>query len=442
MTPQKVIRSYLVISGLYTFSASLIWGVNTLFLLDAGLSIFGVFIANGVFAGSMALFEIPTGVLADTRGRRLSFLLSLVIVSVGTLGYVGTAAVGGPLWLFVLMSVVLGLGYTFYSGAVEAWLVDALKATGYTGELDRIFARGSIVSGGAMLVGTIGGGWLGSFDLTIPFLVRAGLLVVVFGIALFKMHDIGYTPRALTVAALPAEMTKIAQASLTFGWREQPVRLLMVAGAIQAIFMAWGFHAWQPYFLGLLGNEQAIFAAGLIAASIALASMAGNALVEWFTRYCGRRTTLLLWAAGIQTAAAIGVGLAGSFYLAVAFYLVVMGASGVMRPVRQAYLHQIIPSEQRATVISFDSLVSSATSMGGQAGLGYFSQVRSIAQGYIVGGAVTVLVLPVLGALRRLGGEVDVIRGRAANQSLCAAEGLPDVAYLDTTRRHPAQAET
>ena len=86
MTPQKVIRSYLVISGLYTFSASLIWGVNTLFLLDAGLSIFGVFIANGVFAGSMALFEIPTGVLADTRGRRLSFLLSLVIVSVGTLG--------------------------------------------------------------------------------------------------------------------------------------------------------------------------------------------------------------------------------------------------------------------------------------------------------------------------------------------------------------------
>ncbi|MFB3132116.1 MAG: hypothetical protein ACE10K_06315, partial [Rhodothermales bacterium] len=137
-----------------------------------------------------------------------------------------------------------------------------------------------------------------------------------------------------------------------------------------------------------------------------------------------------------------GVGLAGSFYLAVAFYLVVMGASGVMRPVRQAYLHQVIPSEQRATVISFDSLVSSATSMGGQAGLGYFSQVRSIAQGYIVGGAATVLVLPVLVALRRLGGRADVIRGRAANQGVCAAEGLPDVAYLDTTRRQPAQAET
>ena len=175
MTARNVIRSYLAITGLYTLSASLIWGVNTLFLLDAGLNILGVFIANGVFTGSMALFEIPTGVLADTRGRRLSFLLSLVVVSVGTLGYVGVGAAGGGLGLFVAMSVVLGLGYTFYSGAVEAWLVDALKATGYEGELDQIFARGAIVTGTAMIFGTVSGGWLGSLDLTIPFLARAGL---------------------------------------------------------------------------------------------------------------------------------------------------------------------------------------------------------------------------------------------------------------------------
>ncbi|MFQ5931943.1 MAG: MFS transporter, partial [Nitrospiraceae bacterium] len=146
-----VIRTYLVIAGLYTLSASLIWGVNTLFLLDAGLDIFGVFIVNAVFSGSGALFEIPTGVLADTRGRRTSFLLSVAVVLGGTLGYVGVAAAGGSLGLFCVMSVVLGLGYTFYSGAVEAWLVDGLKATGFTGQLDRVFARGTMVSAGAML---------------------------------------------------------------------------------------------------------------------------------------------------------------------------------------------------------------------------------------------------------------------------------------------------
>ena len=114
MTPQQVIRSYRAIAGLYTLSASLIWGVNTLFLLEAGLDILGVFIANATFTASMALFEIPTGIVADTVGRRASFLLSIVIVFAGTLGYVGVSAIGGGLFLFCAASVLLGLGYTFY----------------------------------------------------------------------------------------------------------------------------------------------------------------------------------------------------------------------------------------------------------------------------------------------------------------------------------------
>ena len=93
MTSRQVILNYRAMAGLYTLSASLIWGVNTLFLLDAGLDILEVFIANATFTASMAVFEIPTGVVADTVGRRFSFLLSIVIVFVGTLGYVGIAVV-------------------------------------------------------------------------------------------------------------------------------------------------------------------------------------------------------------------------------------------------------------------------------------------------------------------------------------------------------------
>ena len=80
---------------------------------------------------------MSSGVLADTRGRRASFLLSVAIVLVGTLGYVGASMVGAGIVVFSLMSVLLGLGYTFYSGAVEAWLVDALDAAGYTDQLEQ-----------------------------------------------------------------------------------------------------------------------------------------------------------------------------------------------------------------------------------------------------------------------------------------------------------------
>ncbi len=428
-----VIRSYLVIAGLYTLSASLIWGVNTLFLLDAGLDIFGVFLANSVFTGSMALFEIPTGVLADTRGRRVSFLLSVVVVLLGTLGYVGVAAIGGGLPLFSLMSVVLGLGYTFYSGATEAWLVDALDATGYQGELDQVFARSSLVTGAAMLVGTISGGVLGNFDLSIPFLARSGLLALVFVVAFMTMHDVGFSPQPTELSKLPTEMGRIARASVTYGWHRAPVRLLILAGFVQSIFMAWGFYAWQPYFLELLG-QNLTWVAGVIAALISLATMAGNSLAEWFTRYCGKRTTLLLWAAGIQTVAAVGVGLAGSFWLAVPLYLVVMATMGVWGPVRQAFMHQIIPSEQRATVISFDALVASGGSVLGQTGLGQLAR-SSIASGYVVGGLTTALVLPVIAVLRRRNERADVIVGTAGEQGACAAQGIPNVAAVDTTAK-------
>src|SRR2546422_4922141 len=182
MDPKRVIRSYLVINALFTLSASLIWGINTLFLLHAGLSIFEVFVATAVFTAAMALFEVPTGVVGDTLGRGVSFLLSEATLAVGTLAYVGVAAINGGLLLFCLAGVILGLGYTFYSGAVEAWAVDALRATGYQDELDNLFARASIVASVAMITGTIIGGVLGQLNLSFPYLPRSAPILMAFAV--------------------------------------------------------------------------------------------------------------------------------------------------------------------------------------------------------------------------------------------------------------------
>jgi MFS family permease len=437
MTPASIVRAYLVISGLFTLSASVIWGVNTLFLLDAGLDIFEVFIANAAFTAGMVIFEIPTGVVADTSGRRRSFLLSAATLLLGTLAYVAIAAIGGGLVLFVVASIVLGLGFSFYSGAVEAWLVDALAATGYRGQLDRVFARGEMVSGAAMLVGSVGGGVLGNLDLAWPFLVRAVLLGAVFLVGLGWMHDVGFTPRTASLAAMPTEMHRVLNASVQFGWRSRPVRLLMIVALFQGGFMMWGFYAWPPYFLELLGRD-AVWVAGVVSALIALATIAGNALVEFFTRFCGRRTTLLLWAAAVAVAAAVGVGLVGSFWPAVVLLLLAIGAEGVATPVQQAYLHQVVPSSQRATVVSSVSLVSSAGGIGGQLGLGYLSRAQSVAAGYVTGGLAMLLALPPLLLLRRMREGADVIVGRkAGKKGPCAAQGLPQVASVDTTARQP-----
>ena len=106
---------------------------------------------------------------------------------------------------------------------------------------------------------------------------------------------------------------------------------------------------------------------------------------------------------------------------------------GVTVPVKQAYLHQVVPSQQRATVISLVSMIGSGGSAAGQVGLGYLARAHSIPLGYIVGGWVTVGVLPVLGVLRALGEPADVIVGTAGHKGACAGQGLPKVTSIDTS---------
>ena len=399
------------------------------------MDIFGVFLANAAFAAGNVVFEIPTGVLADTRGRRLSFLLSVAILLVGTLAYVGVSRLGGGLEAFIGVSLLLGLGFTFYSGAVEAWLVDALQDSGYQGQLDSVFARGSMVTGGAMLVGSIGGGLLGTLDLALPYLVRSVMLAAVFVVAYLWMEDLGFTPVGIGRRGFARAMREVARASVDNGWCVGSIRLLMMASFVQSGFLAWAFYAWQPYFLELLGRE-AVWVAGVVSALMAASMIAGNALVDWFSRFCGKRTTLLLWATAAQTLAAIGVGLVDSFAAAVTLFLVVTGAAGVISPVKQAYMHQVIPSEARASVISFVSLMGNAGGLFGQGGLGYLSRARSIPEGYVVGGIATLLALPPLILLRRMAERADIIVGRrAGRRGPCAGQGLPEVGLIDSTPR-------
>ncbi|MGQ0680313.1 MAG: MFS transporter [Actinomycetota bacterium] len=432
-------RTYYLITGLYTLSASLIWGVNTLFLLDAGLDIFQTFVVNSVFTGAMVLFEIPTGVLADTKGRRISFLASLAVLLLSTLAYVAIAEFGGGLIAFCLVSVVMGLGFTLYSGAVEAWVVDALHFAGYDGSLDRLFARGALFSGTAMLIGTVGGGFLGNAGLSYPYLVRGGLLLMTFVVSYAAMHDAGFTPRPVTWKHIGSEMRTVGRAGVAYGWHEPRIRLLVVASFIQSGFLMWGWYAWQPYFLDLLGS-QAVWVAGTVAAASALATMAGNGLVGFAGRLCSRRTTILIGASSLFCVAMIGTGLATSFGSAVGCFLAGMVAIGMIQPVKQALLHKLVPSEHRATVVSFDSMFASAGGIGGQTGLGAIARSASIATGYVTGGAFTLLAVPVFLALRKIGRPWDLGCEPLPEPQACAAQGLPEICTVDTVTPVPAPA--
>lgn len=428
---QRLVRRYYLYTALYTLAASIIWGINTLFLLDAGLSVAEVFIANAAFSVGTVLFEIPTGVVADTIGRRVSFLLSIAVLAVTTLLYVALAQAGAGVVLFSIVSVGIGLGFTFYSGAMEAWLVDGLQFHGYQGGLDQVFSRGQIVGGGAMLAGTVAGGLTGQIGLAAPFVLRSLLLAVLFTLAYRGMHDLGFEARHTPLREIPARATMIARAGVAFGWRQRSLRLLMVASAIQGGFFAWAWYAWQPYFLELLGRE-AVWVAGIVAALLAVSMMIGNGIVEFVARWCGRRTTLLLASGAVFSLALIGVGAVGGFAPALVLLSIGGVALGVQMPVRQAFVHQVVPSEQRATVVSFDSMIGGVGGVGGQAALGVVAGRSGFSAGYVMGGAAALLAVPLTWLVRRRDDPADPFVGsRAAERGTCAAPGVPAIAHID-----------
>jgi hypothetical protein len=157
------------------------------------------------------------------------------------------------------VSLLLGLGFTFFSGAVEAWLVDALAATGFKGDMESVFGR------------------------------------------------IGFTPEK---GGRPlAEMRKIASASIEHGWRVPAVKWLMVEALFIGGVGIYAFYALQPYLLELYGDPQAYQIAGLVAAIVAGAQILGGVAAPQIRRLFHRRTSALIAMAGasVLTLGAIGI---------------------------------------------------------------------------------------------------------------------------------------
>jgi MFS family permease len=401
MSARLIIRTYLGIAAGTTLAQSLIWGINTLFLLSAGLDIFQVMLVNAAYTVAQVFFEVPTGVVADTVGRRVSYLLAVAIILVSTLLYLwfGLAHMGvGP---FALASALLGLGYTFYTGAVDAWMVDALHSVGYKERLEPIFARYGMVFGVFMLIGTTAGGLLGQVDLWIPYVARAAVLVPAFLLGLVVMPDLGFQSRPLTLASFGRETRRIATAGVTYGLRDRTVRFIMCATLVQGVFFIYGFYSWQKYFLDLLGRENLVWVSGVIAAAVGLTTILGNMIVTRVMRRTADRGMVLMVATGVSAIAVVGAALIQSFWVAVPLYLVSTLMFGVSLPVKQGWLNARIPSEQRATIISLDALFGDGGMTVGQVGLGYVSQAVSIPFAWLLGGLTQFGGVPLLGQARR-----------------------------------------
>jgi MFS family permease len=414
-TSRTVRRTYYVLTAGNALAASLIWGINTIFLLDAGLSNFEAFAANAYFTAGMVLFEIPTGVVADRWGRRASFLCGTLTLAATTGLYVLLWQLHSAFVWWAIVSVLLGLGFTFFSGATEAWLVDALTATSFDGQLEAVFSRGQVVTGAMILSGSVAGGYLAQLtNLGVPYLVRTAILMGMFVLALIMMHDLGFTPARGDRPM--AEVKKIVHSSIEHGLKVPAVRAIMLAGMFIGGIEIYVYYALQPHLLNLWGDQTAYGIAGLAAAVIAGAQIVGGLLTPRIRRAFRRRTSALLVLAALGVTMLTLIGLIDNFWVVIVLITLweLMSYAGL--PIREAYLNGMIPSQQRATILSFDSLINNAGGIVAQPALGKSADIWGYQVSFLLSAAGSALALPFIARARQLNTPADLDTGTMSSR--------------------------
>jgi MFS family permease len=224
------------------------------------------------------------------------------------------------------------------------------------------------------------------------------VLVVMFVLAAVLMHDLGFT--AQRGSFLP-EVKRIANQSVEYGLKVRSVRWLMLAAPFTGSIAIYVGYALQPHLLDLWGDDTAYGVAGLAAALLAAAQIVGGLVTPKIRPLFRRRTDMIITMFGLGSLAVLLIALIPNFWVVLGLIVIWGLVESAASPVRQAYLNGMIPSQQRATILSFDSLMSSAGGVVAQPALGRAADVWGYPTSFVLSSVVSALALPFVWLSRR-----------------------------------------
>jgi MFS family permease len=232
-------------------------------------------------------------------------------------------------------------------------------------------------------------------------------------VAFILMRDVGFTPKRTNNPF--REVKNVLSGALTYGLRNPPVRWVMLASVFTDGVSIYAFYASQPYLLQLYGDPKAYGVAGLTAAIIGGAQIGGGFLVPHLARGFRRRTSVLLTAVLLSTVTLAMIGFMPRLWIAIVLLVLWGLVFATVMPVRQAYVNGLIPSEQRATVLSIDSLMGSSGGVVIQPILGRVADVWGYPVSYACSAAIQALAIPSVWLARRARAESDPITEELPN---------------------------
>lgn len=346
------VRIFCVTRFLTSFALGTILPVYVLYFRHYQITLFQIALLAAVFEASILLLEIPTGVVADMFGRRISVILSALVSVLSGAIFILFPFLAG----FIVAEIVAGLGETLRSGALEAWLVDSLKHEGREDRQKNAFAQGTRFKTAGNLCGLILGAYLASLDMQ---LVWVPFTIIFLGLCLFlvlrmKEH---YRPEKASRSTGFVSMTGTIRQSMQV-LRSQTLILGLL---LLALFSEFSFETisqyWQVHFDENLLIPTAYFGWILAGASVLTVLLVGK--VAGLSERLKSDIAFLVVLEAILLASLLCISLTVSPVLAVMLFILLQVSVNFKEPILLDLFNRHIPSEQRATLLSFKSLVGS-----------------------------------------------------------------------------------
>jgi len=344
-------KIYLIYAGVSAFLFEMVFTVNELYRIEiAGFNAMQLVLVGTALELSCFLFEIPTGILADLKSRKLSVIIGLTLIGLGFLveGLV-------PVFMVILLCQVLwGIGVTFVSGADEAWIADEMGGKG----LQELFLKGAQIRQVGALLAIVVSTFVGTMMINLP-MIAGGILFIFLGLFLLK-----FMPETAFHPASPQERNSLQQAVHTFGRGLTSIRRQHFLLAMVAIFFIYGLYSegldrlWIAHILEDV-TLPAIALPSIIWVGLinGLAMVSSLIAVEYIKRKLAKtgklqKVWLLIGINAVMVAAIIAFGLARNFPLAFSTYLTYYIIRTTNGPIYRAWLNENIESGVRATVLS------------------------------------------------------------------------------------------
>jgi DHA3 family tetracycline resistance protein-like MFS transporter len=354
------------------FTASGVYQVTIAHLTPLQLVLVGTMLEASVF-----LFEVPTGVVADVYSRRLSILIGVALIGAGFI-LEGTFPI---FWVILLAQVVWGVGYTFTSGATQAWITDEIgeEAAG------QAFLRSNQIGQVSALAGIGAGILIGNQRVNLPIQIGGLALIVLAGSLAWVMPETGFAPAPRQGRTPWQNMLHTFRQGLGMVKRRPALLTILTIGLVYGLYSEgfdrlWTKHILDNFLLPLKSPIQPVVWIGLVRAAGMLLSVGAveAARRKIRTDSPSEVSRGLYFLSLILVASLFSFALAGSLTIALIAYVLVDVSREVISPLYTAWVNQRLDSSVRATVLSMSGQIDAIGQVIGGPVIGSIGSLVSV----------------------------------------------------------------